>query len=139
MSHRAFKKAMNSICSRPAESGGIWLGPIDTNDITDFYFDKGANCTGTTYSPDYVTLNRKMKEEWLPSGIDMKGFVHSHPGHLDRLTSGDLSYIKRLLHKNTDMEMFIAPIVIPGEYRMRPIIVSRQDCYQPKEARIEFF
>lgn len=140
MSHEAYKKIMNSICSRPAESGGILLGPIGTNDVTDFYFDHGANCTGATYSPDYVTLNRKMKEEWLPAGIDMKGFVHSHPGRLDRLTSGDLSYIKRLLRKNTDdMDMFIAPIVIPEEYRMRPMVVLRQDYYQPKEARIEIF
>lgn len=139
MHHEAYKKIMNSICSRPAESGGILLGPIGTNEVTDFYFDHGANCTGATYSPDHVTLNRKMKEEWLPAGIDMKGFVHSHPGHLDRLTSGDLSYIKRLLKKNTDMDMFIAPIVIPGEYRMRPMIVSRQDCSQHKEARIEIF
>lgn len=139
MSHEANKKIMNYICSRPAESGGILLGPIGTNEVTDFYFDRGANCTGATYSPDHVTLNRKMKEEWLPAGIDMKGFVHSHPGHLDRLTSGDLSYIKRLLQKNTDMDMFIAPIVIPGEYRMRPMVVLRQDYYRPKEARIEIF
>ena len=69
----------------------------------------------------------------------MKGFVHSHPGRLDRLTTGDLSYIKRLLQKNTDMDIFIAPIVIPREYRMRPMIVSRQDYYHPKEARIEIF
>ena len=139
MSHEAYKKIMNSICSRPAESGGILLGPIGTNEITDFYFDHGANCSGATFSPDYVTLNRKMKEEWIPDGIDMKGFVHSHPGLLDRLTSGDLSYIKRLLNKNTDMDMFIAPVVIPREYRMRPMIVSRRDYNQPREARIEFF
>ena len=139
MSHEAYKKIMNSICSRPAESGGILLGPIGTNEVTDFYFDHGANCTGATYSPDHVTLNRKMKEEWLPAGIDMKGFVHSHPGRLDRLTSGDLSYIKRLLQKNTDMDMFIAPIVIPGEYRMRPMVVLRQDYHRPKEARIGIF
>lgn len=139
MSHKAFQKAMNSICSKPAESGGIWLGPVGTNDITDFYFDQGAKCTGSTYSPDYVTLNNKMKEEWLPAGIDMKGFVHSHPGRMDRLTQGDLSYIQRLLSKNSDMEMFIAPIVIPGEYRMRAMVVLRQDYYQPREARIKFF
>jgi proteasome lid subunit RPN8/RPN11 len=139
MSHKAYKKIMNSICSRPAESGGILLGPVGTNEVTDFYFDRGANCSAVTYTPDHLTLSKKMKEEWLPAGIDMKGFVHSHPGLLDRLTSGDLSYIKRLLNKNTDMDMFIAPIVIPGEYRMRPMFVAKQNYYQPREARIELF
>ncbi|MHA1950308.1 MAG: Mov34/MPN/PAD-1 family protein [Candidatus Thorarchaeota archaeon] len=139
MSHEAYKEIMNSICARPAESGGILLGPIGTNEVTHFYFDRGANCTRATYSPDHITLNKKMKEEWLPAGIDMKGFVHSHPGLLDRLTLGDLAYIKRLLNTNSDMEFFIAPIVIPGEYRMRPMIVGKQDCYQPRAARIELF
>lgn len=139
MSHKAYKKIMNSICSRPAESGGILLGPVGTNEVTDFYFDSGGTCTGASYSPDHVTLNKLMKQKWLPAKIDMKGFAHSHPGRLDKLTSGDLSYIKRLLNKNSDMDMFIAPIIIPGEYRMRPMFVAKQNYYQPREARIELF
>jgi proteasome lid subunit RPN8/RPN11 len=139
MSQKAYRKMMYYICSRPAESGGILLGPVGTNEVTDFYFDRKANCSAVTYTPDHVTLNKKMKEDWLPAGIDMKGFAHSHSSCLDRLSSGDLSYIKRFLNKNSDMDMFIAPVIIPEEYRMRPMFVAKQNYYQPREARIELF
>lgn len=136
ISRSAYADIMKSICSRPAESGGILIGPVELNDVTLFYFDNGAKCSGTTYTPDINTLRRKMKEEWLPAGLDMKGFVHSHPGRLDRLTEGDLSYIQRLLEKNDDMEFFAAPIVIPEEFRMRPLVVSRQNPDRPQDVKL---
>lgn len=132
----AYADILTSICSRPPESGGILIGPKKTNDVTLFYFDKGAECSGASYSPDVDTLKRKMDEEWLPSGLDLKGFTHSHPGKLDWLTKGDLSYIKRLLEINDDMEYFFAPIVIPKEFRMRPIVVSRENPDEAQEAKL---
>jgi len=139
MAQEAMKKIMNYISSRPPESGGILLGPIGSNIVTDFYPDASGFCTTVNYSPDHTTLNKFMKEKWLPSGIDMKGFVHSHPGGLDWLTNGDMVYINRLLDKNSDMDMFIAPIVIPDQYRIRPIVVLRKQPRTPLEARIELF
>ncbi len=139
MSQKVFTDILLSICSRPPEAGGILLGPIESNDITDFFYDKGANCSGATYSPDYLTLRRKMKEEWMPSGIDMKGFVHSHPGRLDCLSQGDLNYISKLLQSNEDMDRFFAPIVIPSEYRMRPLVVLRENIRTPQEAELVLF
>ena len=135
----AFDKAMFAICPRPIERGGLLLGPIGSNDICDFFFDSGGNFTGGSYSPDYVTLNRKMKEEWMPAGIDMKGFVHSHPGRLDVLTNEDLMYIGRLLKANSDMSMFIAPIIIPPEFRMHMMVVYRDNPGTFVEARINFY
>lgn len=111
------------IGARRPETGGILLGPIGSNDVTDFYFDATASCSGATYTPDHVTLRRKMNEEWVPAGIDMKGFVHSHPGGFDRLSAGDLAYIRRLLEKNADMSVFAAPIVIPEAFCLRAIVV----------------
>lgn len=116
-------EVMCTIGARRPETGGILLGPIGSNDITHFYFDETASCSGATYSPDHITLRRKMKEVWLPARVDMKGFVHSHPGGFDRLSDGDLVYIRRLLEKNPDMSVFSAPIVIPHGFRMRAIVV----------------
>ena len=139
IAHKVCKDILLTIGARPAESGGILLGPVGTNDVTDFFFDDGGSCTGSTYSPDCKTLRRKMQEEWLPAGIDMKGFVHSHPGSFDRLSYGDLAYINRLLDKNDDMTMFIAPIVIPSEFRLRPLVVLRNKSRVACEARFEYF
>ena len=135
----AFYALMHQLGTKPAERGGIILGPVGTNDITHFYFDRDGGCTGSSYSPDYITLNRKMREQWLPAGLDMKGFVHSHPGNLDSLTAGDMSYIKKLLSKNPDMNMFIAPIVLPHQYRIQPLIISRDRMDYVQRAHFEFF
>jgi proteasome lid subunit RPN8/RPN11 len=139
MSKAVHTEIVFSICSRPPETGGLLLGPIGSNDITDFFFDKGADSTGATYSPDHITLNKKMKEEWMPSGNDMKGFVHSHPGKFDCLSHGDLEYISRLLAKNEDMDIFFAPIVIPSEYRIRPLAVLRDNPKVSLEAKLVLF
>lgn len=123
MSRHVRCQIMSTIGALRPETGGILLGPIGSNDITDFYFDATALCSGATYTPDHVTLRRRMKEAWLPAGLDMKGFVHSHPGGFDRLSGGDMQYIRRLLEKNPDMSMFAAPIVIPESFRLRAIVV----------------
>jgi proteasome lid subunit RPN8/RPN11 len=139
IAHVVCKEIMLTIGAQPAETGGIILGPVGTNDVTDFFFDEGGNCTGVTYSPDCVTLRKKMKEQWLPAGIDMKGFVHSHPSSFDCLSGGDLSYINRLLNKNEDMTMFVAPIVIPSQFRLTPLVVLRDKPKIAQEVRFEYF
>ena len=139
MTREAFDKMMFAICSRPAESGGLLLGQVGSNDISDFFFDAGGNVTGVSYSPDYATLNKKLKDEWIPAGTDFKGIVHSHPGNLDRLTPEDLIYIRRLLTANSDMPIFVAPIIIPPDFRMRMMVVFRDNPDTVVDARINFF
>ncbi len=139
ISRSACKDILFAIGSQQPESGGILLGPVGSNEVTDFFFDTRGSCTEVSYSPDHVGLKQKMEKEWLPAGIDMKGFVHSHPSRLDGLSVGDMVYINRLLDINDDMTMFIAPIVIPQEFRMRPIVVFRDKPRIPREARLDVF
>ncbi len=139
MAATAHVELMSALCSRPPEAGGILLGPIGSSEVTDFYFDKTAKCTGGTYTPDHVTLQRLMNEKWMPSGIDMVGFVHSHPNGFDWLSQGDLIYIRRLLLKNTDMAVFATPIVLPEQYRIRPIVVQRSDMNKALAAKLILF
>ncbi|QNN23354.1 hypothetical protein HED60_14060 [Planctomycetales bacterium ZRK34] len=138
MAASVMKHIFLTIGSRPPESGGILLGPIGSEDVTDFHFDVTGSCTSSTYSPDCATLSNKMKSEWLPSGIDLKGFVHSHPGGLDRLSPGDLIYIRRLLAINPDMRSFAAPIVLPELFHMRPMVVHRNELH-PRTAELILF
>jgi hypothetical protein len=139
MSRRVPRAIMCTIGSRWPESGGILLGPIGDSSITDFYFDATACCSGATYSPDHLTLRRKMEEEWLPAGLDFKGFVHSHPGSFDRLSAGDLIYIRRLLKKNPDIISFAAPIVIPREFRIQANVVLREQPDVQHRATLKLF
>lgn len=139
MSRSVVCKIMCSIGIHPPETGGILLGPVGTDKVTDFYFDSTAQCSGATYTPDHVTLVRMLKHEWLPAGIDFKGFVHSHPGSFDRLSSGDMDYIARLLARNPDMNYFVAPIVIPWQFRLRPIVVPRDRPRVQRNAILRLF
>ena len=138
MSRRVRCRIMGSIGARGPETGGILLGPIGSSDITDFYFDATASCSTATYTPDYVTLNRMMRQVWMPGGLDMKGFVHSHPGGFDRLSAGDLEYIHRLLKKNPDMSFFAAPIVIPEAFRLRAIVVLADEPLVQRPTHLRF-
>lgn len=130
-------RIMNSIGARPAETGGILLGPLDSNDVTDFHYDGTADCTGITYTPDVKTLQQKLNDEWLPAKVDFKGFVHSHPSALDRPSGGDLEFIARLLKSNPDMPHFVAPIVIPEEFRIRFYVIDRNNPNTPWEAEVQ--
>jgi proteasome lid subunit RPN8/RPN11 len=130
---------MCTIGARGPETGGILLGPIGSNDVTDFYFDQTGVCTYGTYTPDHVTLIRKMKEVWLPSGIDMKGFIHSHPGSSARLSNGDMIYIRRLLQINPDMNVFAAPIVIPQAFRLEAIVVLAEQPHIQRPTNLQLF
>jgi proteasome lid subunit RPN8/RPN11 len=133
MTRHVLRRIMSTVGALPAETGGILLGPVGGDDVTGFYFDSTARSTGSTYTPDVSVLSRKLKEDWLPHGLDMKGFVHSHPGASDRLSGGDTCYIRRLLEINADMNAFIAPVVIPRQFRLRPILVLRAEPDRPRE------
>ena len=122
-----YREILCTIGRRRPETGGLLLGPVDRCIVTHFHFDDGADCTGSTYTPDYAALRTLMQGVWLPAGLDMKGFVHSHPPGLNRLSSGDLAYIRRLLAANTDMEVFLAPLVLPESFQFCPIVVERRD------------
>lgn len=133
------RQIMLTIGAAPPETGGILLGPTGTDEITDFYYDYDARCSPATYSPNHVLLRKRMEEEWMPSGIDMKGFVHSHPAGLARLSAGDMTYIRRLLSKNPDMAFFAAPIVLPDQFRICPFVVSRDDPDRSRRATLVLF
>jgi proteasome lid subunit RPN8/RPN11 len=138
MSRQVVCQIMCTIGVHAPETGGILLGPIGSHHVTDFYFDSTARVTISTYTPDHLTLRRKLKEEWLPAGLDFKGFCHSHPGRFDRLSDGDLRYIARLLEKNPDIAAFPAPIIIPSEFRLRPIVVLRDSPQVQRPTTLRF-
>ena len=139
MARSAFCDSVEAIMARPPESGGLLLGPIHSTDITAFHFDDSGTCTGAMYTPDHATLNRLLREQWLPQGLDMKGFIHSHPFGYASLSPGDLRYIRRLLNSNADMDLFAAPIVIPGQFLFCPIVVLRDDPHRCHYAKLELF
>lgn len=135
--HKALYDLMDNIGSILPERGGILLGPVGRDYITDFYFDHSGTSTSGSYTPDHVTINRKLHEYWEPAGLEIKGIAHSHPGSLDSLTNEDMSYIRRLMLRDSNIERFVAPIVLPHHYAIRPLVVSRKQMNRAQQAYFE--
>jgi len=98
-----------TIGRRPAETGGLLLGPVDKDGISDFIFDDKAKVTSVTYSPSHKKLTQLIKsKKW--QGFEIKGFVHSHPG-VPNPSLGDLNYVNQFFHENPSMKKFYLPIL----------------------------
>lgn len=126
-----------TIGSRPAESGGPLGGNRASGVVSHFHFDHSAAQTGVTYSPDYQFLNQLFENEWNPNGINLLGFVHSHPPSFRQPSGGDLEYAKRILKAIPELDGLYLPIVVTkpdtGTFEIFPFVALRDG----KSVRVE--
>lgn len=101
----------SSIGAAPAESGAMLGGPRGSDLVTHIHLDPTAATTRATYSPDVATANRVLAEEWRPAGIELMGFVHSHPSGYRQPSSGDIAYATRILDALPRIDRLYLPIV----------------------------
>lgn len=138
MTTAVYQRLMHTVGAREPETGGILLGPPGQSLVTEFFLDERGRCTRGTYSPDHQTINDLLLNTWRPSGLDLVGVCHSHPEPFIHLSAGDLSYIRRIFGANPGMPLFIAPIVLPGLFWIRPFVV-RRDPFDVEEAVLDLF
>jgi proteasome lid subunit RPN8/RPN11 len=112
MARSVLEQIRRTIGSMPAEEGGALGGNRETGVVTHFYFDKSARRTGSTYSPNDKLLNKLFAEKWNPVGINLLGFVHSHPEGCHRPSGGDLAYARKILKYIPELEQLLLPIVM---------------------------
>jgi ThiF family len=119
----------SSVGSRRAESGGMLGGSRLKGVVDQFVFDKSAGTTGATYSPNADALNRLLREKWNPAGINMLGFVHSHPVGFTRPSAPDVYYAQQFFQAIPELDCFFMPIVqtFPdiGVFELHPWAVVR--------------
>jgi molybdopterin/thiamine biosynthesis adenylyltransferase/proteasome lid subunit RPN8/RPN11 len=112
------------------ETGGM-LGGDSTGRITHYYFDGTAKRTGVTYSPDVERINRVIQEEWRPAGIELLGFVHSHPSGITQLSCGDVQYADAILRALPRLKQLFLPIaqarVDNRTFELHGYVAVRQD------------
>lgn len=122
-------EVINSIGRLRAESGGPIGSHQEHVGASHFHFDESSRRSAVTYSPDYKLLNRLFKTDWNPKGIRLCGFIHSHPGRMNRPSCGDEVYAERILKAIEDLECLWLPIVntIPdtGQFSLVPWAVYR--------------
>ena len=110
MFESVYKKITDTVGSLPAETGGM-LGSSDSGrTIGHFHFDECADTSAGTYSPDAETLSKYVLPDWKTRGIEVAGFVHSHPPGIPRPSHGDEVYAAAILAAN-DLDRLALPIV----------------------------
>jgi|SRR6266571_4947203 len=126
MSGRVYESIKETIGSKPAETGGILGGSLQTWQVTHFFFDEGnRKQSGIAYSPNNPLLNHIIKTHWQPQGIEYLGSIHSHPAHVPSPSAGDGVYARRILDIK-ELPCLLTPIVttIPdtGAFSLLPFV-----------------
>ncbi len=112
MTRSVYEAIQASVGRYPAETGGILGGSRSDGVVRYYHFDTAARRSGASYSPDTESLNALLRDQWNPRGINMLGFVHSHPVYVPGLSTGDLRYARRILLWNQEIERLLLPIVV---------------------------
>lgn len=127
----------HTIGQLPAESGGMLGGSRLDGVARTFHFDQAAATSAATYSPDTTSVNALLRERWNPAGVNLLGFVHSHPAGMARPSGGDLAYAERILAAIPDLDRLLLPIVqtVPdtGRFSLHPFAAERDG----RRARIQ--
>lgn len=115
-----------TVGSMKPENGMLLGGDRRDGVIRHVYFDRTAERSGVTYSPDVEAINGVLRDWWNPSRIAKLGFVHSHPGLYAQPSDGDLVYAEAILRANPKLERLALPIVtVEGGFAIHPFYVER--------------
>ena len=113
----AWLNIKSTVGSLPAETGGMLLGDVKTGVVKRFVFDAGNNQrrTGSAYDPDVEFLNAHL-DKARDEGLDLLGFMHSHPRGVSRLSNGygnkgDVAYLKTIFSAMPEIAYLYTPIV----------------------------
>jgi proteasome lid subunit RPN8/RPN11 len=131
VTRRVLNSIRSTIGQQSAEQGGMLGGRRKRGVVTHFHFDDSASRTSLAYSPDTARINQLLKHDWNPNGVDLLGFVHSHPAGNRRPSFGDMTYAARILDAIPGMDRMCMPIVqtIPdvGGFSLHPYFAHRSD------------
>lgn len=133
----AYHELLKTVGSQPCESGGLLFGSRKDWVITKFLFDKNAETTRSTYSFNVGYLN-PMIERLGNQGLQLLGFLHSHPQGYKQLSHPDKEYFLRQFN-NIDVDKFLVPLVFPatdGVYDFKAFVIYRDGRIEETELDI---
>ncbi len=141
----AFSDLYDKVGVLPPETGGILLGSPEDSIVQKFVFDPSGKTSSAAYDPDVDFLNGEL-DKARKEGLELLGFVHSHPRGVSKLSSdmgngiGDLGYIKKILDAFPHLDRFLVPIVFSshdGAFEIMPYIAFRDDIENYVTARLD--
>lgn len=134
----AFDEIKATVGNKPAESGGLLFGSRKDYTVTRFLFDKNSINTQSSYTFNTGYLNPIIKKWWEEEGLELIGFLHSHPFGIGRLSEPDKKYFASQF-KNIDVEKFLTPIIFSdkdGGFKFIPLVFNKDGTIDKLELEI---
>ena len=138
ISQSAFDEIKATVGNKPAESGGLLFGSRKDFTVTRFLFDKNSINTRSSYTFNTGYLNPIIKRWWEEEGLELIGFLHSHPFGIGRLSEPDKKYFKSQF-KNIDVEKFLTPLIFSakdGGFKFIPLVYNKNGTIDTLELEI---
>lgn len=107
---KIYDQIMSVLGKRKPELGGMLGFTIDQDTIDNYVFDGEAMVNSVEYNPNIEYLQKVIEGEWQEKHISLGGFVHSHPGDFNLLSTADVEYAKRIM-KAFELKYLFMPIV----------------------------
>lgn len=133
----AFTEMLKTVGSQNAEAGGLLFGSRKDWVITKFLYDRNAVTTVSTYSFDVGYLNPmidKLEEE----GLQLLGFLHSHPQNCTNLSQPDIQYfLKQFSYISVDK--FLVPLMfsaVDGTHDFIPYTIYKDGRVEQSELEL---
>ena len=106
---QVIKDIASFIGTRPSETGGLLLAKKGqgAEEVSYFLPDEGAQVTGVTYTPS----THWVEECLAVPGVELRGFVHSHPQGYPQPSDGDFEFVGRWFDANPQLKVFHLPII----------------------------
>lgn len=127
ITREVYEQIMDKLGTEKPELGGMLGWKEDELMIDTFVFDKNAQVSHVEYTPNVEFLNGILQNEWERDGVNLAGFVHSHPNDFGLLSQSDIDYARRIM-ETFDLDLFVMPIVTSAyEFvsRFNPYIIRR--------------
>ena len=121
VSYEVYEQIKATVGSYRPETG-MMLGSSDGQVIDECYFDRKARTNCAAYSPNIAHLNNVVLPDWNSRGIQMVGFVHSHPRGCITPSFSDVNYAGQLLRVLPGLSRLVMPIVqsrASGQFSLR--------------------
>jgi proteasome lid subunit RPN8/RPN11 len=124
-----YMHVLRELAYAPPERMGVLLGPKDHDRLlTHFIADPTGNSTSASFTIDRERL-QPLLDPYFACGLDIKGYVHSHPSGCTRPSAGDLAYLRGLFARagNSKTTEFFFPIVCDSKLHPYAYLKHRDD------------
>ncbi len=137
MAKTAYEQGLAALTKHEPEFAVFLLGPIGHPSVTHIVPDTTGEGTPVSFRVGAKRLNEVLRQ-FVPLGLEGKGFWHTHPPGQHRLSNGDLDFVGRLFaNSKNDSQEILMPIMSSG--RVSPFIVRRDRLEKPQAAELTIF